>query len=808
MTLRVQPRPQRSQNDAGIASSIPAWDIDSRSAKAVLGTAAIGLASIVIATDAAEAQQQAAPSRLPSVQVDEPRARPVVRQRTRQARPARRTTPVAARPAPAPQAAETGQQSPNTLSAGTGLSRLPGTIQETPQVVNVIPERIIREQNITTLDQALRNVPGVTASAGEGNGGLNGDQFRVRGFDAKGDMYLDGLRDFGVYTRDAFATEQVQVFKGPSSESFGMGTTGGAINQVSKTAKPGTSYYVDGLLGTGVWARGTFDINQQLNPTQAVRFFGMVNEQKVSGRDNVHSDRYGAGASFATGLGTDTTWALTYLYQHNDRTPEYGVPMISNGPGGVSTVANPGRPITEFGLPRSIFYGKSTDVDRTDTHMLTSRFKHEVTPWLTVTNDTRLGYYDRYFSTSGPGCDATCASSFFAGGNPVTTYVGGSPTYDQESWAIQNLTTAVAKFNTGFIRHQMVGGVDVFYAENDRQYYYIAGNKPGQQIRSPIFEASGYSYVRNPFNTRKSHGTDVGVFLGDRMWFTEQFSVLAGFRWDNYDVSHHQTGSTGTPPVLSSVTNTQASTSFVTPRVSVIYEPWKNQIFYGTYSESASPPGQFITSAPATLNSAQPGLEPEFAKTYEAGFKLSALQNRLGITGSVFQVTKDNALYTDPTTGDLVATGERQRVQGIEAGLTGQITPAWNIMLAYALMGSEVLTSTTAANIGNKVQGVAHNNLSLWTTYNLSTLINTGPGRLTAGFGVFYRDEVFTASANTNLIPSAVSFDAMLSYEWDKYRVAANVYNLTNETNYDMFFNNRAVLNAGRTFTLTASARW
>ena len=807
MTLRAQPRPQRNQDEAGIANSIPAWDFDSRSAKAVLGTAAIGLASIVIATDAAEAQQQPA-SQLPSVQVDEPRARPVVRQRARQARPPRRTTPVAARPAPAPQAAETGQQSPNTLSAGTGLSRLPGTIQDTPQVVNVIPERIIREQNITTLDQALRNVPGVTTAIGEGGGGLNGDQFRIRGFEAKGDMYVDGLRDFGVYVRDAFSTEQVQVFKGPSSESFGMGTTGGAINQVTKTARQGSFYAIDGLIGTGIWGRGTFDVNHQLNPTQAIRFYGMVNEQKISGRDHVHSDRYGAGASFATGLGTDTTWSLNYLYQHNERTPEYGVPMISNGPGFTATVANPGRPITEFGLPRSIFYGKSTDIDRTDTHMLTSRFKHEFAPWLTVTNDTRLGYYDRYFSTSGPSCDATCAASFFAGGNPNTGYVGGSPTYDQQSWAIQNLTTAVAKFNTGFIRHEMVGGVDVFYAKNEREGYYIAGTKAPQRVRDPVFEASGYSYVKNPFNTRRSSGTDVGVFLGDRMWFTEQFSVVAGFRWDNYDVDHFQTTSSGTPPVLATATTTQASTSFVTPRVSVIYEPWKNQVFYGTYSESASPPGQFITSAPSALNPSQPDLKPEMARTYEAGFKLNALQNRLGVTASVFQVTKNNALYTDPTTGDLVATGERQRVQGIEAGLTGQITPAWNIMLAYAMMGSEILTSTTAANIGNRVQGVAHNNLSLWTTYNLSTLVNTGPGRLTAGFGVFYRDEVFTSSANTYLIPSSVSFDAMLSYEWDKYRIAANVYNLTNETNYDTFFNNRAIPSAGRTITLTASARW
>lgn len=101
----------------------------------------------------------------------------------------------------------------NTLQSGTGLSRLPGTYQDTPQIVNVVSQQQIQEQNLTTIDQALRTVPGVTVSIGEGNGGFNGDQFRIRGFDAKGDLYVDGLRDFGVYVRDSFAFEQVDVLR-------------------------------------------------------------------------------------------------------------------------------------------------------------------------------------------------------------------------------------------------------------------------------------------------------------------------------------------------------------------------------------------------------------------------------------------------------------------------------------------------------------------------------------------------------------------------------------------------------------------
>src|SRR5690606_1907384 len=77
----------------------------------------------------------------------------------------------------------------NRLQATTGLSRLPGTIQDLPQTVNVISQETLQQQGVSTLDQALQNVPGVTVAIGEGNGGLNGDQFRIRGFQAKGDIY-------------------------------------------------------------------------------------------------------------------------------------------------------------------------------------------------------------------------------------------------------------------------------------------------------------------------------------------------------------------------------------------------------------------------------------------------------------------------------------------------------------------------------------------------------------------------------------------------------------------------------------------
>lgn len=158
----------------------------------------------------------------------------------------------------------------NPQSHDTGLSVLPTTVQDTPQSVNVIPQEEMHQQAVSSLEQALKNVPGITIAIGEG-GTLAGDQFKIRGFDAKDDIYMDGLRDFGVYTRDSFNYEEVQVLKGPSGALFGRGNTGGVINIVSKTPFLQDRMSADAYAGNGSYFRGYADLNKVIGDTTAIR---------------------------------------------------------------------------------------------------------------------------------------------------------------------------------------------------------------------------------------------------------------------------------------------------------------------------------------------------------------------------------------------------------------------------------------------------------------------------------------------------------------------------------------------------------
>jgi catecholate siderophore receptor len=692
---------------------------------------------------------------------------------------------------------------PNTLQEGTGLSRLPGRIQDTPQAITVVPGEVIRQQQATTLEQALRNVPGITVSAGEGNGGLNGDQFRIRGFQAKNDVYLDGLRDFGVYARDSFNIGDVVVIKGPSSETLGLGTVGGAINIVSKKALLTDFTAVDGLGGSGPTARGTFDVNRRIDATTAIRITGVVNRQDVQDRDFVKSDRAGIAASLGFGLGTDTTWYLNYLFQRSERTPDYGVP----------TALRPGdryaRPLTEFGLNRATSYVRATDRDDANVHLATSLMKWTLTPWLTVTNDTRLSFYSRNFSTTAATCTGTCIGDFFRGGNPFVTYsAGGGSSFDQSAWGAQNVTSAIAKFHTGFLRHEVVTGLDLFYQNDDRVNFAVAGTRANQRILSPDHSQAGYALYRNYNNRRVGDGADLGYFFSDRVWLNEQFSVLGGVRVDRF-ISTYSATNTTTGVFAPQIT---AASTGVSPKASGIWQPTPDQTYYITYAKGFSPQGQYVANSTGIEVPLTNALKPEESELYEIGGKISVLDGKLGLAAALFRVDKSNSFDVDPVTGGLILgaldAGERRRVDGFELTATGRLTEEWSLLAGYTHLEGTVLSGL---NIGRAAPFVPENAFTMWTTYDVSSLGRRWwnlPGKVTIGGGITVDDGYFPASDNITRIPGSFSLDALISYETDNYRVAINAYNLTDELNYGSGFSTRAVPLSGRTVLVSLGTRF
>jgi len=765
-----------------------------------------------------------------------------------------------------------------SLDHDTELSVLQTTVQDTPQAISVIGSAQLKAQGVTSLEQALRNVPGITIAIGEG-GTLSGDQFKIRGFDAKDDVYIDGLRDFGAYTRDSFNYEEVQVLKGPSGAMFGRGTTGGAINTISKRPRLEDFASVDGYVGNGDYYRALADINHRLGETTAVRVTGMFNDTGVVDRDLINSKRWGAAITLATGIGTDTTASVSYLHQHANGRPDYGI-IIVQRPGDIVA-----KPASEYGVgvERSTFTGYRNDVDRNDADILTVRLAHKVGDKISLNSDTRYGSYRRYFQYSTlDQCLAACTTNLFDG-NPATEPNGGNGgqgPYDMDAWGLQNITTARINYDLGGLKNQLILGVDLSRQENDKtifayalpatfqtrqaiprplvnpNYEFPAGYAvfravPGQNINcngagNCTTVVNGATVFTNTAGTatEKSSGksTDAGIFLTDRLWFTEQLSVIGSYRVDRYAAELQSLF------FNNGAADIKVKPTLKSPRVSVVFEPVDDQTYYVSWGKSQTPQGTSIVGAGAALAVTTKDLKPEDSEIWEAGAKFAIPSTRLAFTASLFDIKKDNALQVDPATGFLQAqSGERQEVKGLELGVSGRLTDDWTVSAGYTYLDAKIKESFTnctpaAANatgaptgivcpvgvtaaiptpnqiaVGSQVTFVPKNSATFFTTYDLSSVIDG----LSVGGDVTYQSKTpvgytarsvsFTDRANQTAlrlseVPDNVTIDAYVAYKTGPYRFAMNLYNLADRLNYTQVFGNRAVPAAGRTVIFSVGA--
>lgn len=300
---------------------------------------------------------------------------------------------------------------------------------DAPQSVTIVPQQVLKEQNAQTLQEVLRNVPGITFMSGEGNLGW-GDLFSIRGFSSEQSLTVDGVRDAGMSTRtDTFNLQQAEVFKGTGSIESGVSAVGGSVNLVSKEAHLGDANRVSAGIGTDAYRRLTADLNKQINDTTAVRINLMKHYNQVAERDDADYDRWGIATSFGFGLGTDTRFFIDTFYQKDTNTPDGGVP-IQRGTNGDRMP----------GVKRSNWYGDSSlYTQENKTTSLTARFEHDF-DWndANLRNQTRWERSDnfavlspaRFFAANANGqktCTGTrCATLGYTGVGSISQVPGST----------------------------------------------------------------------------------------------------------------------------------------------------------------------------------------------------------------------------------------------------------------------------------------------------------------------------------------------------------------------------------------------
>ena len=261
------------------------------------------------------------------------------------------------------------------------MSKLSESIRDTPQSIATISKELLDDRGVTSLNDALRNTPGITLGAGEFS--WQGNNPTIRGFSARDDLYLDGLRDFGSYPRDPFNLETVEILLGPSSILFGRGSTGGAINQVTKQPLRERLTSMALNVGSDDTVRATADLSRPvalLGDTGAFRLNALAHRGEVAERNGARMERFGIAPSFAIGIGTDTQATFGYMKQTSDDRPDYGLPWLGNRPAPVE---------------RDRFYGFDSDYLETDADILSTQVLHRVSDTIRLDIQARYADYER-----------------------------------------------------------------------------------------------------------------------------------------------------------------------------------------------------------------------------------------------------------------------------------------------------------------------------------------------------------------------------------------------------------------------------
>ena len=669
----------------------------------------------------------------------------------------------AAEPAPTPDPAAAGdadaimvngQWKPVQLSSGKATAPL----LDTPQTVTVISNQTLQKQNLLTLRDALSTLPGITFGAGEGGGGY-GDSINLRGYSANSDITIDGVRDSAQYSRtETFNIEQIEVYNGANSVFNGSGSVGGTINLAQKLPKKGDLTVLGAAIGTDNYYRATVDSNRMLTDTIAARLNAVYHRNDVPGRDVEQFKRWGIAPSITIGVGTPTRLTFMYVHQHDDNTPQYGVPYFPQ----------------VGGLPAGVHYSdyfgyKNIDTQKSTVDQGTMIFEHDFSDHVSIRNLTRyenirqLTIVDPPQGTYALGgkclsgtittantdgsCTVKVAASDPNGAYTVTVpngyYLPNGPrgnVRDTRNELGYDQLDLRADFETGGIEHNLVAGTaltwEKFTLHTGREFRNANGSDPfgtkglpliniadpSQTIVGPTTGAfAGNLYGNNvytgPINyirgtDQTGTRSDYAVYLFDTAKIGKLFEANFGLRWER-NIMDSRTityglAATNLGTILANLPQHTADNLF-SYRGGILFKPKENLSFYASYGNSKTPSisavnGSCVSGTFGTANFASfCDVKPEKAKNYEIGAKADLLHSRLQLTAAAFRNERSNfkVASNDVSNPTQQVPDGRSRVDGIALGATGNLSKVWTIFANYTYLKSKVIQGVSDICLAN-----------------------------------------------------------------------------------------------------------
>ncbi|MBA5981556.1 TonB-dependent siderophore receptor [Pseudomonas sp. MD195_PC81_125] len=628
------------------------------------------------------------------------------------------------------------------VKISTTATRTMTPVRYVPQAIDSIKTSNVADYGTNDIGDALSGIPNVSSSAD-----TRFDSLRIRGFDASNDFYLDGIRDDSQYKRDLHNIERVEVLKGPAAVLYGRGSQGGIVNRVSKLPEFGRRSTIEAQGGSEDLRSLYADLSTDPSENLSLRL-NMGNMDETSFRDGVSGNRQLFAPSMSWQLTPDLNWLVQYEYSRYNRTPDRGIPGVNGRPADVS---------------RETTYGNDHDFIDDKAQSLRSKLTYEINDNWQLRQTLGVFKLDSDF-------DNTYLTSF----DPKTNKVA------RQHWQ-QDLTTRnvynnlelEGGFDTFGLEHRLLTGVEIGSQRRDPKLYNAAtGRTPSAQPVPSLDLFNPNRELRHTgsmqvFSDSHTEVESRAVYVQDQLRLNEQWQLLAGLRYDTFDIESTNQ--------LKNLTENRDSHS-TSPRFGIVWTPLQNHSFYASWSKTFSPVGGGLIGITPGAAGNSNDLSPELTKQKEIGVKSDWLDDRLSTTLAVYDLELYNRRTSDPNDPTLTVMTGLQRSRGVELTATGKLVGNWYMRGGVGVQDTTIEKDNNGLE-GKRVNNVAKHNGSLFLTWKPEMGWYGETGLTLVG-------QRYADNANTTVLPGYGRWDALLGYHFKDWDLRAALNNITDREYY------------------------
>lgn len=662
----------------------------------------------------------------------------------------------------------------------TRVGKVPVPAKDIPQSLTVVNSKLIHDQGKDSFKSALENVVGITFEAGEG--GRVGDNIRLRGFSAAGDIYQDGMRDIAQYNRDTFNVDRVEVLRGAASMLFGRGSTGGIINQVSKQPHLMTEHEVNATLGTQNYLRLQGDFNFKLDDNAALRINAMTTDGNGRG-DNTGAAtrRRGLALDYRFGIGTANEFEISYYHLHYNDKPDWGFQWLEGRPAPSPT--------------NKYWYGLDSDFQNDKADALTLSHTHRWNDGSSLKTTLRDGHYSRaMWATQSSFATGTTLANL--NDNTIVNRRTNAKSGQEHHTFLQTDYLTTSNW-FGLKNSLLIGGEYAVENSSRSTYPSLISAKPTTSVGNP--SSSGISGNLTERVATQFKATTLGLYLQDTVELAKNWKLVGGLRFDRFQGDFDRAGNAAPNNTPLSRTDTLLS-----KRLGVMYQPTDEVSYYAAYGTSFNTSGDLYQFDPTSANT-----PPESSRNMEIGAKWELYGGDLSLRAALARTEKYNERNTDIDTANnsYLLSGKRH-TDALEFEIAGRITPKWDVFAGVGFLRAVIDKSGSnaagLAEVGQNPGLSPSRQANLFTTYRVNEQWRVG-----AGLTAVSQNKPANSVTTLNRAPGYVKADALVEYRVNKDNtLKLNIDNLFDKVYYNTLYRGFAAPGDARSVRVTLTSKF